>query len=243
MQVKDIGIIIAIKKLHEKSGIVTVFTKLHGVYSGFVQNITGKSANIYQIGNFVDFIWQARLDEHVGTAKCELIESSAHLMNSTYKLYALNSMVSMLNLSLKERIEYFNIFNACEEYMRHGLIEQGFIDYILLEHTILTEIGYGLELDKCAVTGKDRDLAYVSPKSGKAVSRIVGEDYKDKLLHLPECFLSGSPPRSADEVRQLSELMLYFFQRYVFGKQEPQSRTMFVKYVAEGVRDNKHQSS
>lgn len=233
MQIKDIGILIAKKNMQEKSAIVTVFTKEHGVYSGFVQNVTGKLVSTYQLGNIVDFFWQARLDEHVGYARCEIITSSAVFINNKYNLYALNSLLSVISASLKERIQYTALFNLCFDYMYNRLLKRQFIDYILLEQRILENIGYGLDLSSCAVTGKNTNLMYVSPKSGRAVSYMAGEAYKDKLLNLPSCLLDGLQPKSIDEVKQISELMLYFFQRYVFGKHEPEARRIFIKYIID----------
>lgn len=233
MRIKDIGIILAKKKMQEKSAIVTVFTKEHGIYTGFVTNITGKSSGAYQIGNMVDFFWQARLDEHIGHARCEIIKSSAVFINNKYNLYALNSLLNIILVSLKERIQYTTLFELCSDYLYSRMMHSRFIDYILLEQKILENIGYGLDLTSCAVTGKNTNLIYVSPKSGRAVSRVVGEDYKDKLLNLPLCLLNHTEPKSIDEVRQISELMLYFFQRYVFGKYEPESRNIFIQYVID----------
>jgi DNA repair protein RecO (recombination protein O) len=105
------------------------------------------------------------------------------------------------------------------------------MDYAYLECTLLSEAGYGIDLRTCAVTGRTDDLIYVSPKSGKAVSALAGERYKDKLLKLPCCALTMSEPSDLFEFRQMADLLLYFFQRYIFKKDEPPARSNFIEHM------------
>lgn len=228
MRIKDLAIIIGKKSLQEQSAIVHFFTKEHGIYSAFVKNISGKNAHIYQIGNIVDFFWNSRLDEKMGTARCELMFSSPYFMQSKIKLYALSSLVTMLLSSFQERIPHKGFFKLLENYIRSSDRGFSFMDYAYMEGKILEESGYGLDLRSCAATGCIDNLIYVSPKSARAISADAGEPYKDKLLKLPSCALTGHNPTTIEELNELSDLLLYFFQRYIFRGKEPEARKLFL---------------
>ncbi len=237
MRIKDIAIIIAKKPLQEQSAIIHFFTKEHGVYGAFVKNISGKNAHIYQIGNIVDFFWNSRLDENIGTARCELIFANQHFMQNKINLYALSSLVTMVSYSFQERVAHPNFFKSLDEYIRASGKSLSFMDYAHMEGKILEESGYGLDLRNCASTGVTENLAYVSPKSARAVSYQAGEPYKDKLLKLPPCAISGENPKTIEELNELSDLLLYFFQRYVFRGKEPEARKMFLAAMREGFKN------
>lgn len=231
MQIKDIAIILQKKPLKEKSAIITAFTQNHGLYTGVVRDITGKHSAIYQLGNVVDFTWKARLDEHIGTTKCELLSSSIHFMQNKSKLYALNSIISMVLATLREREKHGCFFDILYNYFKHSMNPFRFISYMHLENALLTEAGYGLDFSSCVVSEVTTDLIYVSPKSGRAVSRKAGEVYKNKLLALPKCLVNSEEPRNTEEIRQVADLFLYFFRRYIIGKNEPLQRKIFIDHM------------
>src|SRR5262249_24866139 len=104
--------------------------------------------------------------------------------------------------------------------------------YIRLELGLLQELGFGLDLECCAVTGTRGDLAYVSPRTGSAVSRAAAEPYRDKLLALPSFLASGGPPVDDDEVAIGLELTGHFLERHVFwphNKPLPAARSRFME--------------
>jgi DNA repair protein RecO (recombination protein O) len=229
MNIQDIGIIVFKKHMQENAALISVFTKNHGIYTGFVKRLNKKNIHIYQTGNIVNFTWKARLEEHLGMADCELINSSSHFMNNKNQLYALNSLLSIIKASFKERIPYKYFFEALYNYISDKNRKFCFTEYIYLEKLILREIGYGLDLSSCAVTGTRKNLAYVSPKTGRAVSFSAGKQYHDKLLRLPYCLLTKSSPQEVIDIEDSAKLILYFLKRYVFGNYEPESRKIFVK--------------
>jgi DNA repair protein RecO (recombination protein O) len=235
MQITDYGIVVSKRLLEENSGIITVFTKEHGLYSGVVKKLAnGKGSNIYQIGNLVDFVWSARLPTHVGTLRCELIRSySSRILHDKTKLYFLNSIVNIIYASLKPHEKYPNLFDHVNSYMEN--LAQGpfsFLAYMKLELAILSEVGYSLDLSKCAVTGSTENLAYISPKSGRAASMAAGEIYSSNLLPLPAFLLDNTEPDSAKSMKAGLELTGYFFKRYIFHNGvEPASRRTLYEYV------------
>ncbi|WP_218460537.1 DNA repair protein RecO [Rickettsia sp. TH2014] len=233
MNVKDIGVIIARKPLKENMFIVTIFTKNHGLYSGVAKESSKKSKFIYQEGNIVDFLWQARLHEHIGIAKCELIKSyTGHFITNKVKLYAFNSVISLIKELFHEREEHPSFFLFLINYLDNLSKNFCFRDYINFELTLLAETGYKLDLSKCAVSHTTIDLTYVSPKSGRALSYEIGKPYKDKLLILPKFLLSDDSEITLEEKRQALTLTNYFFNRYLFhNNRQAEARQIFMEYI------------
>ncbi|XVN40376.1 MAG: DNA repair protein RecO [Rickettsia endosymbiont of Argas persicus] len=233
MNIKDIGVIIAKKPLKENTFIITVFTKNHGLYSGVAKESSKKSKFIYQEGNIVDFLWQARLHEHIGLAKCELIKSyTGHFIMSKAKLYAFNSVVSLIKELFHEREEHYSFFSLLINYLDNLAKNFCFRDYISFELALLAEMGYELDFTRCGVSGVTEDLAYISPKSARAVSYEVGLPYKDKLLPLPKFLLSSNDEITLEEKKQALNLTTYFFNRYLFhNHKQPEARQSFIEYT------------
>lgn len=242
MKLQGRGVIIGKRLLEENSAIITLFSKESGIYSGVVSKLKAKSGiDIYQVGNLVDFSWNARLASHIGTLRCELVSSYASkLMYDKHKLYSLNSVLSIIGSSLKPHDKHSNLFDQLIIYMdRLVVVGFSFLDYIKMELSILAEAGYGLDISKCCSSGVVEDLIYVSPKSGRAVSRAEGAPYATKLLPLPSFLTSESEPENEQEVRVAFDLTGYFFKRYIFKDgAEPGHRGMlagaFIGY-SEGV--------
>lgn len=230
MKIEGRAIIISKRLLEENSAIITFFSKEEGICSGVVSKLIPKGGiDIHQMGNLVDFHWNARLENHIGKLRCELVTSySSKLMHNKHKLYSLNSLLSIISTSLKPNERYPDLFDEVISYIE-TLVAGNFsyLDYIKLELFILKEVGYRLDISQCCSSGDKEDLIYVSPKSGRAVSRIAGAPYALKLLPLPEFLTSESEPKGREEVRVAFELTGYFFKRYIFKDgAEPISRSM-----------------
>ena len=232
MNFKDRGIILSKSPLKEKSSIVTIFTENHGIYSGVLKQYNKKSGDNLAEGNLVDFFWSARLHEHIGSAKAELIKAyNAYLMTNKTKLYAFNSIVSILKASFCEREPHNKLFPRLIQFMDKLKENFSFEEYIKFELEILKESGYQLQLNSCAATGSSEDLIYVSPKSGQAVSRNAGIPYADKLLILPQ-FLINSSNTDISSINEAFKLTSYFFERYIFiDKPNPQARSNFIELM------------
>lgn len=218
MNLRDQGIIIAKNNFKENSYVVTLFTENHGLYSGVVKQYGKKNGNILAESNLVDFFWSARLHEHLGSAKCELIKSySSFIIQDKMKLYAFNSIASLIKRAFCEREPHNQFFPKLLQYL-DSLKGSGFSfkNYIQLEIDLLAETGYQIGLDKCVVTGEIDDLRYVSPKSGQAVSQKAGAQYAEKLLILPP-FLRHDLEPSSLEKEQAFNLTSYFLNRYIMN--------------------------
>ena len=238
MNFQDIGIIIAQKPLKENSTIISVLSMNNGLYSGVARWSSKKSKFLLQPGNLVDFFWQARLHEHIGSARCDLIKSyTGVILQNKSKLYAFNSIVSLVLKVFGEREPHNNFFSLFKKYLDGLAKDFNFRSYIEVELGILAESGYALQLDKCGATGEISDLFYVSPKTGRAISRNEGKKHSDKLLLLPEFFTNQNAEPSRLEIIQAFNLTSYFFNRYLFHGQSLSTREAFIDHVKSSSND------
>ncbi len=233
MNFRDQGIIIAKNYFKENTYVVTLFTEKHGLYSGVIKQYGKKNGDVLAESNLVDFFWGARLHEHLGSAKCELIKSySSFIIQNKTKLYAFNSIVSVIKKAFCEREPHNKFFPKFLNYLDQQKNDQNFsfTDYIKLEIDLLAETGYQLVVDKCVITGEIDDLYYVSPKSGQAVCKKLGEEYANKLLVLPQFLLNSMQPNS-EEKKQALQLTSYFLNRYILHDSVLKDRQNFIEHL------------
>ncbi|CBI76204.1 DNA repair protein RecO [Bartonella clarridgeiae 73] len=188
MKWKEQAIILGTRQHGETSVILEIMTRQRGRYMGIVKG--GRSrrmAFLLQPGNFVEAEWWARLDEHLGLFRLEALDLHAsRLIVLPEALYSFQLMASHLRL-LPERDPHPVLYDMLYFFMQN--FDDPFINAELLvrfELLLLEELGFGLDLSCCAVTGRQEKLCYVSPKSGRAVCEEVGRPWKDKLLFLPQ---------------------------------------------------------
>lgn len=243
----DDGIVLAARPHGEGSAVVMLLTRGHGRHAGLVRGaFSGRSRGLYQPGNRVTAEWRARLAEHLGNYACELAQGhAAALLEDPLKLAALAAACAVAEVSLPEREPHPRVHDGLAALLdAMALPELGdawIAAYVRWEIGVLADLGYGLDLESCAATGVNDDLAYVSPRSGRAVSLAAGEPYRDRLLPLPR-FLTGRPgagPGGGDHDDLFRGLALsgFFLERHVFathGRQPPPARTRFVERFARG---------
>ena len=195
----DIGIILSAKKYGEKGLIINILTKTHGRYVSWINNHKTKSIlSSVQPGNLVKVFWKSRIVEQMGSFKIEEISSiSGKIFDEKIKLQALISLCSLLEKFLPERQNYSEVFDATKAFLNLLAINNDVDNklwikgYVKWEIGLLSSIGFSLDLKQCAVTGKKNNLYYVSPKTGKAVSKEGAGKFAPKLLRLP-MFLGGA---------------------------------------------------
>ncbi len=226
MDWRDQGIILSVRPHGETSAVVELFTREHGRHLGLVRG--GRSRRqrpVLQPGNIVEAEWRARLSEHLGAYMVELSNAYAALaLDDRIALAGLNTLTSLARL-LPERDPHAALYEA-------GLVVLGHISDVEIwpgllvrwELELLNELGFGLDLASCAATGESGDLAYVSPRTGRAVSRAAGEPYRAKLLALP-AFLAREQATGPGLPDVLSGFALtgFFFEKHVF---EPRNLVM-----------------
>lgn len=230
MEWSDDGVILSMRRHGETSAIASLLTAAHGRQSGLIRGARGRtSRGFLQTGSRIKATWRARLAEHLGTFTWEpLAPVSADVLDDAARLAALAAACALADAALPEREPHAAVHAgllavlACladDEVWPSALVKW--------ELGLLQALGYGLDLSACAATGATDDLAYVSPRSGRAVSRAAGAPYHGRLLALP-AFLGapGAVGSRAEAVTGL-ELTGYFLERNVFrahGRPLPQPR-------------------
>jgi DNA repair protein RecO (recombination protein O) len=241
----DIGIVLGARRHGETSAVVELMTREHGRHLGLVRGGSGARLKpVLQTGNLVSAKWRARLDEHLGYYAIEGLDlRAASYLSAAHALYGLNHLAALCRL-LPERDPHQPVFDLLEHTIAQ--LETPLSAAAQVAHfelALLAELGFGLDLDSCAATGTTAELVYVSPRSGRAVSREAGEPWRDKLLALPAFFSadaqegqSGMP--SAAELRNGFALTGFFLARHVYeprGESLPEARHHFIAAaVGEG---------
>jgi DNA repair protein RecO (recombination protein O) len=201
MEWSDEAVILSVRPHGETAAVVELLTRGHGRHVGLVHGgRSRKSRPVLQMGNHVAASWKARLSEQLGHMTLELQRGyAASSMDDPAALMALTSLCSLSRL-LPERDPHPNLYEIT-------LFVLGFLDertvwpalYVRWELALLEELGFGLDLTRCAQTGATDDLVYVSPRSGRAVSAVAGRPYHDRLLTLP-AFLTPTRPTGANAI-------------------------------------------
>ncbi|WP_092780398.1 DNA repair protein RecO [Jannaschia pohangensis] len=196
MEWRDEGIVLAARAHGETSVILEVFTREHGRHLGVVHGgVSRKKAPMLQPGNQLDVTWRARLDSHMGTWTAELQRArSALLLSDPLRLSALTSAAALCSFILPQR-ESLPDFQPRTEGLFDALADgEGWLhDYVFWELSLLDVAGFGLDLTECAAGGGANDLAYVSPRTGRAVSRTAAGEWASRLLPMPDLLLGGMP--------------------------------------------------
>lgn len=234
MEWRDAGIVLGLRRHGENAVVLEMMTRAHGRHLGVVRNGRSRTMQpVLQPGNHVDALWRARLEEHLGEWKIEPVDlRAATYMHSSVALYGLNHLAQLTRL-LPERDPHPAIFESLA-VIGENLTEAPLAAPLLIRYelAILAELGFGLDLSECAATGGQDELVYVSPKSGRAVSRVAGEPWRDRLFRLP-AFLAGSLVSVPDwaEIEAGFALTAYFLERHVYGPRglpPPEARGAFI---------------
>ncbi|MBT6441980.1 MAG: DNA repair protein RecO [Alphaproteobacteria bacterium] len=222
MEWADDGIVLGARRHGESSAIVTLLTRDHGRHAGLVRGATGRRLRgLYQPGNEVTASWRARLAEHLGTLTCELADArAARLIDDPLRLAALSAACSVVEAALPERQPYPELHTITVELLdRLERNEEWAQAFVIWELNLLAELGFGLDLSACAATGEAENLAFVSPRSGRAVSRAAGEPYVEKLLPLPAFILSdGADAPAREDISAGLRLTGWFIAHHVLAE-------------------------
>lgn len=238
MEWRDQGVVLSVRRHGETSAIVEMFTPKHGRHAGVVRGgASRKVAPILQPGAQLDVSWRARLDEHIGSFTVEPVRSrSADVMGDRLALAGLNAMTALLTFSLPEREPHERLYRRTITVLDMlGQSEAWPLAYLRWEMALLDDLGFGLDLSRCAVTGETGELIYVSPKSGRAVSSAGAGEWSDRLLPLPVC-LTGAWDGTLGEISQGMRTTGYFLTHWLAhshgDKPIPQARVRLADLIA-----------
>lgn len=234
MEWTDEGRIVAVRPHGETSAVVEILTGANGRHAGLVRGGRSRTMRpVLQPGNRVRAVWRARLEDHLGNFQIEPVQlSTGALMEDPLALSGLNAACAMASACLPEREAHPRVAEAFEVLMEAlGNPDLWPALYVQWEAGLLSDLGYGLDLRKCAATGETENLIYVSPKSGRAVSAEAGEPYKARMLALPGFMHGGGDFRAGDVGAGLT-LTAHFIERRVLwpaDKRLPDARARMIE--------------
>lgn len=231
------GTVLARRPHGETAVILDVLTGLHGRHSGLVPGgASQKRAAILQPGSRLDLRWRARRDDQLGTFSVEPLRLRSGLMTDPTALAGLNAVCSLLVFALPERDPHPALVSDTEHLLdRMDAGGDWGADYLRWEIRLLDEMGFGLDLSACAVTGARGGLAYVSPRSGRAVSREGAGEWADRLLPLPGVLGGAGDNRGQDLAEGLAITGHFLATRIageLVGRPVPPARQRLVDRLA-----------
>lgn len=234
MEWVDDAFVLGARPFGEGKAVVEVFTRSHGRAAGMIYSGRRAGAAV-QAGNFVRASWRARTGDHLGAfGALELLEPiAARAMADPAALAGVSCAVAMLRAAVEEREPYPDLFDALAIVLLHvGEAELWPVLYARFELGLLAALGYGLDLSACALTGRVDDLAFVSPRSGKAACAEAGAPFADKLLRLSPFLARANQPVEAGDLADAFALCGYFLEHRVFnarGQGLPDARRRLIE--------------
>ena len=241
MEWTDTGIVLGARRHGEANAILELMTRAHGRHLGLVRGGGGTRLKpVLQPGNTLMATWRARLDEHLGHFVVEGVDlRAASFLPLAHAVYGVTHLAALVRL-LPERDPHEAVFEALDTAL--GTLGDPRAVATLVarfELALLAELGFGLDLSACAATGTARDLVYVSPKSGRAVSRAAGEPWRDRLLALPVFLVDeDAAPPSPDDLAAGFALTGFFLTRHVYEPRDeglPEARGHFISAVTRAI--------
>lgn len=209
-ELKDEGLVLSLRHHGESGLILNLFTHHYGRYAGLIHTKTP-----LQIGTLVSAIWRARLPEHLGNFTCETLDPiSVRYLDDKARLAAISCLCALLTESLPEREALPLFYEDVWTFLTALDMLDWQSKYVRLEAKLLTFLGFGMDLTACAGGGDANDLAYVSPKTARAVSRQKGDPYRERLLPLP-AFLWQDVPATSSDLQDGLTLTGYFLSKHL----------------------------
>ncbi|MFA5591942.1 MAG: DNA repair protein RecO [Micavibrio sp.] len=243
-QWSDEGYVLAVRPHGEGGAIISLLTESHGRHAGFLHGAQSAAKRaMIEKGSRVAIDWKSRTADQLGTLT---LEQEAGLppgiLEEPLKLSALLAACALCDASLPEREGHPGLFHGFKTLVDMMESEIWGAAYIYWEIALLKELGFGLDLTKCAGGGDARSLAYVSPKSGRAVSAEAGKPYSDRLLKLPAFLKPGGGGADAEEILHGLRMTGHFLEHWAFAhhtKGVPDPRLRFEARYAKYVADSK----
>jgi DNA repair protein RecO (recombination protein O) len=242
-QWQDQGIVLSVRRHGENGAVVALLSENYGRHAGYVRGaFSSKMRGTLEIGNRVDARWQSRVSDGLGGYVLELQHNyAARIMDDPIKLAALQSACALCDAALPEREAHVGLFYGSLALFDALESDVWGAAYVMWEVAFLRELGFSLDLTKCA-GGGEGELIYVSPKTGRAVSAEAGAPYKDKMLALPGFLAPQGGEPDAQAVQVGLEMTGYFLEHWAFVHHSqgiPEARLRFAERFARysGERD------
>ncbi len=231
-QWRDQGFVLAVRGHGDAGAVVSLLTEHHGRHAGYLHGAqSSKKRAMIEPGSRVSIDWKSRVADNLGTVTVEQEAGLPHgILDDPLKLSALLSACGLCDSALPEREGHAGLYHGFKTLIEMMDGEVWGAAYVYWEIALLKELGFGLDLTRCAGGGDPQTLAYVSPKSGCAVSYVAGEPYKDKLLPLPSFLKPNGGPLDAEEIQKGLRMTGYFLEHWVYThhtKGVPEARLRF----------------
>lgn len=247
-QWQDKAIILGVRPHGENGAIVSLLTAENGRQAGYMRgSSSSKNRGSLEVGSIVDANWQTRVEGSLGTLTVELVKSTAaRIMNDPLKLSALQSACSLCDQALPEKEGHSGLYQGLYTFFNILDSDVWGAAYVIWEIALLRELGFSLDLSRCAGGGDAKTLAYISPKSGCAVSLQAGEPYKHKLLSLP-IFLTGKGGGDGEDVLTGLFMTGHFLENWVFAHHRsgiPEARQrLLLRFAERFAKTDDHQNT
>ena len=238
MQFSGTGYIIKIRNHGERSAIVTVVCPEHGKITGYVAGAQSKrTIGVYQLGNMISFNAYARVAENMWNFKgVELLRSHmADFLTDNHKIEALSSLCRLLDICVAENDDLGSFYRIVDDFFKHIQSPNWLAYYSFFEFYLLDFLGIGIDVSKCAVTGKYDNLRYISPKTGRAVCAEVGDPYKDKLYAYPQYVMEHNDRPQKAEIANVLNMTGNFLNKNFLTQhnlQLPEKRANLLQILA-----------
>lgn len=242
MEFEDDAFVLSARAHGETGAVVELLTERHGKHAAFIAGGASKKLRpILQAGAPVIARYRARTSDQLGSAQLEPVgEGPAALFDEPLALAGLSAAAAVAAGALPEREPHPGAYLAFQALTQAlSVAEIWPAVFVRFEAGLLQELGFGLDLSKCAATGAVDDLVYVSPRTGRAVSRTAGEPYKDRLLALPPFLLSAQSRLSPGDVAAGLALTAHFLEAFIFNplnRPLPPARLWLVDRLADAGR-------
>lgn len=230
----DRAISLGLRRYGETGAILEVFTYAHGrrravIYGGASQKKRGPM----QPGNTLLVTWKARTDDSLGffTVESENERAARHMADAE-ALAGLSALSEILAGALPEGEAKPGLFDAAEVLL--NMLDEPDIWpalFVKWEMGLLQMLGYGLDLNACAISGSNDGLTHVSPKSGRAVRGSEAGEYLDRLLRLPQFLVDSTAPASPVDIHNGFRLTGHFLSERLFAdlnKGVPEARHLMI---------------
>ena len=231
---REQGMLLAVRRHGEANAIIEVFTRDHGLHAGVVRGgASRRQAPLLQVGAQIDVTWRARIEDHIGAFVVEPVRSRAvPIMADRAALATLQAVAGLLTAALPERQPMEGLHDRTLDLL-DALARQADWPqlYAQWELSLLADLGFGLDLDTCAVTGTTQELRYVSPRSGRAVSETAAGEWRDRLLPLP-LFLVMGGDADVTATRDALRLTGHFLRKWL-GPTLPREGALDARDAAE----------
>lgn len=218
---RTIAIICSVRSHGEHGAVVRSLTPENGLMSGYVRGAHSRTMRPVLIpSNIVQADYRSRTEDQLASMTAELQLSRGPFLGEPLASAALDWVTALTAAILPEEHSYPQLYSALSALLDAicgAPSAKGWaVALVRYELLLLSQLGFGLTLDKCAVTGAAEDLVYISPKSATAVSAFAGQEYKQRLLPLP-AFLKGAADAEWDDIFDGLRVTGFFLKRHFFN--------------------------